>query len=173
MFRIFGIPVTVRPMFLFVTLFLGASSSTDPINIGIWFVVVFISILIHELGHALTGRAMGLEPQILLHGFGGLAIFSNPRDVDVSIPRSVAITLAGPFAGFAFGALVYLAVYAGLARLDTPYLVTAISYLLWVNIGWGLVNLLPIMPLDGGQVVAAVLRRVPRGQLISYVVSAA
>lgn len=171
MFRLFGIPVTVRPMFLFVTLFLGAASTTDPLAIAIWFVVVFVSILVHELGHALTGRAMGLEPQIMLHGFGGLAIFSNPQGVDVSIPRSVAITLAGPFAGFVFGGLIYLLADLQLVPLDQRYALTAVSYLLWVNIGWGALNLLPIMPLDGGQVVAALLRRVRNGQLTSYLIS--
>lgn len=111
--------------------------------------IVFGSVLVHELGHALAGRSRGLGVvEIVLHGFGGLTRFARPP----SPAEGVGVTLAGPAAGLALGLAlvpVRLAV-GGVGVLDA-----AIAF----NVGWSLFNLLPMFPLDGGQVLFHVMAR--------------
>jgi Zn-dependent protease len=143
----------------------------------LWVAVVFVSILVHELGHAFLQRHFGGHPWITLYGLGGLAMCD---DCDRSPRSQILISLAGPAAGFLLAALVValLAVtghFRGLQwdlmpvnwmPFDLAYWSAnhkpslrdaAVGDLLWVNIFWGLVNLLPIYPLDGGRVAREVL----------------
>lgn len=169
-FRIFGFPVRVSPWFWGVLLLmkLSGAGKVDPKEVLVWVAVVFVSILIHELGHAVLQRRYGGRPRIVLYGFGGLAISD---DSDRSPQSQILISLAGPCAGFLFAALVLVVIQLSghdvrfnfqhglLAALiprwdlfDAPLANLLIFYLLYVNIFWGLVNLLPIYPLDGGRV---------------------
>ena len=102
-FRVFGIPVRVHPLFWIVTLFLGLAAARRPIRCEtlIWVAVVFVSILVHELGHALMQRYFGGHPWITLYGFGGLA---SCNDCDRSPRSQILISLAGPVAGFLLAA---------------------------------------------------------------------
>lgn len=170
--KLFGIPITIRPMFLVVTLFLGASALSNATEVGIWLGVVLVSIVVHELGHALVGRLFGLVPRIELHGMGGVAIFSNADEVEIGTWQSVAICLAGPLAGFLLGALVLLAVWLS-GPAEARYAKVLVELLLWVNFAWGLVNLLPLYPLDGGQVLAALLHRVDQSGVAVRAISVA
>ncbi len=156
---------------------MGLGGRADPVNTLIWVAVVFVSILVHELGHAVLQRYYGGHPRITLYGLGGLAVCD---DCDRSPRSQILISLAGPVAGFLLAALV-VAILAATGhfrgfRLDlmpidwVPFDVeywrtngkpslrdAAIGDLLWVNIFWGLVNLLPIYPLDGGRVARELL----------------
>ena len=58
-FQLFGIPVRVHPLFWLIAVLLGISGDPQPAEILLWVVAVFVSILVHELGHALTMRAFG------------------------------------------------------------------------------------------------------------------
>jgi len=164
-FRIFGFPVRVSPYFWVGVLILKLSGGheVDPEDAAIWVAVVFVSILVHELGHAFLQRRFGGHPWITLYGFGGLASCGdcNPR------PRAqIIIALAGPFAGFLFAALIVLLLAVGghLVALqlswqiidwiafESNYVNMAVDDLLYVNIWWGIINLLPVYPLDGGRV---------------------
>lgn len=165
-FSIFGFPVRVHPLFWLIIILLGFS--TNILNLVIWVVVVFISILIHELGHTFAFRRFGVSSHIVLHGFGGLAIpdgygWSGSRR-QLSHVEQIIVSLAGPIAGFLLaGAVVALVIGTGgsvflsgfLPVVSTPLggLFSAfVRTMLWVNIFWGLLNLLPIIPLDGGRV---------------------
>ncbi|NUQ84277.1 MAG: site-2 protease family protein [Anaerolineales bacterium] len=179
-FSIAGIPVRVHPLFWLIALLLG--SSGDLLTIPIWIFVVFVSILIHELGHAFAFRRYGMDSHIVLHIAGGLTVpESTPwgrgwANVAPSPRQQIVISLAGPLAGFLFAALVIAGVFfSGGTVLTTmlfgflPLPLTPIlpfggrilgvfaAMLLWVNIFWGLINLLPVYPLDGGQVARNVL----------------
>ncbi|MBM3124576.1 MAG: hypothetical protein FJZ87_05815 [Chloroflexi bacterium] len=174
-FTLAGIPVRVHPLFWLVAVFLGASS--DLLQLPIWVLVVFLSILIHELGHALAFRYYGQRSQIVLHFAGGLTI-PEPSPWGVATtsrsPGSLGqmfLSLAGPLAGFTFAALVVagVTISGGLVLTNwlfgfiplplttiLPYggriLNLLVSMLLWVNVFWGLINLMPVFPLDGGNV---------------------
>jgi Zn-dependent protease len=172
-FRLFGIPVRVSPWFWIVSLMMaigiGGDEKADPIKTLLWVAVVFVSILVHELGHAFVQRRFGGRPWITLYGLGGMA---SCGDCDRSPTSQILISLAGPLAGFMFAALILAAirlaghtiqfgVLPGLIGLFLPaweplFAAPAVNLvifdLLYVNIFWGLVNLLPIYPLDGGHV---------------------
>ena len=74
-FRAFGVPVRVHPWFWVIALLLGLGGGerADPMETVIWVAVVFVSILVHELGHAFPQRFYGGHPRITLYSFGGLA----------------------------------------------------------------------------------------------------
>src|SRR5262245_61996593 len=105
--KVFGIPLSVDASFFMIVGVLGANRLARPALLVQWIVVVFVSVAIHEFGHALVGRAFGLSPQILIYGMGGLTSWSEPRPVTPT--RRIAISLAGPMAGFAFWGLCYAA----------------------------------------------------------------
>lgn len=170
----------VHPLFWLVALLLG--SSGDLLLIPIWVFVVFISILIHELGHALAYRGYGQRSQIVLHFAGGLTIPESVSwgvgwaNVSPTPMQGIVISLAGPFTGLFFAALVIVGVIVsggtvlttmlfGLIPIPVSpilpfggrFLVSFVALLLWVNVFWGLINLVPVYPLDGGQVARNVL----------------
>ena len=182
-FSVAGFPVRVHPFFWLAGLFLGASGSWQPgepvdpeagMKLLLWIVVMFVSILIHELGHAFVIQYFGQAARIVLYMFGGLAItdstsfpFSQPSR---RTPGSqIMISLAGPGAEFVLAALCVAFIYAlgGSFWIDSrafPFfdyrippgtsraLEILIFYFLYVNIFWAIMNLLPVFPLDGGQV---------------------
>jgi Zn-dependent protease len=168
-FHIFGIPVRVHPFFWVVAFLLGMRDS-DPVSVLIWVAAVFISILVHELGHAFAARAHGWPPRITLYSFGGFATYSPTYHT----PRSqILISAAGPAAGFALAAAVMLALHLSGHKVDlvtsglliyvdfTPFTAQHVNHfvfdLLQINILWGLVNLLPVYPLDGGHIARELL----------------
>lgn len=148
--RLFGIPVRVHPSFWIASLILGAGTwNRGPEFLVLWVLCVFVSILVHELGHVLMGQVFGTRGHILLYSFGGLAIGSN----NLSKPwQRMAVSFAGPLAGFLLFGIVLLAALSTDPRTLTPLADAAIGYLTWINLVWGIVNLFPIWPLDGGQI---------------------
>jgi Zn-dependent protease len=175
-FNLFNIPVRIHPFFWVVAVLLGiqGQSEVDPAEMILWIVSVLVSITIHELGHAFAIRRFGGRPWVVLHAFGGLA-FGRPGNEDMR--TSVIISLAGPVAGFLFAAvIVALIAVSGHLRgfqlswtpVDWEFYrnssgdpLMPLNFLIWqllfINIMWGLMNLLPIYPLDGGQVARAVM----------------
>jgi Zn-dependent protease len=145
-FRISGIPVRVELIFFLVMGLLGWANGYEGVEIAVFLVVGGLSILIHELGHATAQRSFGARPTVTLTGFGGYTLGPvQPKG------KSLVVTLAGPAAGF-------LAAIIGVLLsqvVSGPDLVnTGIEILIYVNVLWGIFNLLPILPLDGGHVAA-------------------
>src|SRR5262249_50923493 len=172
-----GIPVRVHPMFWAVSVLLGLGGNRDAGEILLWVGAVFVSIVVHEMGHALSARAHGWQPWITLYGMGGLASYQPTY----RSPRSqILITAAGPLAGFVFAAVVLAFVAASGHRVKfdpsfdmivpvrwepyPKYLANLLVFdLLFINIFWGLVSVLPVSPLDGGQISREVLGLVNPG----------
>lgn len=155
-FSLFGIPVGVEWFFWIATVLLGggftARTSADWTFVAIWVGVVFVSILWHEFGHALAGRYYGAHPAIKLHGFGGLTILPGTR---FTRKQSILVTAAGPAAGLVLGLLILGISYGIDPKTILPR--AAIYFGLQVNFFWTAINLLPIQPLDGGQILREVL----------------
>ena len=168
-FRLFGMPVRVHPLFWVMAAILG-SRLQGGTTLLIWVACVFVSILVHEFGHALVARAGGAgEPQVLLYGMGGLCVYENRLETP---GRRLLVLMMGPGAGF-----LLLAITLGVAQLwlkvhpldailgdfsgrrlgASLTAVTAVDFLVRINLFWGIFNLLPIMPLDGGQIAAVLL----------------
>src|SRR3954451_7375602 len=77
-FRMLGTEVRVHPLFWLVSFFMGANLSKLGFGyVVLWVGCVFVSILLHELGHVLVGRLFGSEGHIVLYSLGGLAVGSN------------------------------------------------------------------------------------------------
>lgn len=167
-FSLFRIPVRIHFMFWLVLALFGgalhARTSEDILHVGLFILAGFISILVHELGHALAAKAFGTFPAITLEAFGGYAAFSP---VGINRPKSFLITLAGPAIQIALGLAVYFSY--PLAADAPPAGRHFLFSLCWVSIFWALLNLLPILPLDGGRLLDSVLG--PRRIRITLVVS--
>lgn len=180
-FNLAGFPVRVHPLFWLIAVLLGYSSG-DIVQILVWVAVVFISILVHELGHALAFRRYGLSSQIVLHFAGGLTVpestYWGSRWANVALGpnQNLFISLAGPVAGFLLAALVMAGVVLAGGSILTSRLLGVIplpamallpfggnvlsmfvTALLWVNLFWGVINLMPVHPLDGGSVIRNIL----------------
>src|ERR1041384_3495922 len=167
-FNLAGFPVRVHPLFWLIAILFGYGSG-DPLQILIWVFAVFVSILIHELGHALAFRRYGLSSQIILHFAGGLTVpestYWGSRWANVALGpnQEIFISLSGPGAGFLLAALVMIGVVVTGGSILTARLLgiiplpafatlpfggnilsSLVTTLLWVNIFWGLINLMPV-----------------------------
>ena len=156
-FSILGIPVRVEPWFWITMAFIGgglhAANSTDILLVLVFVFAGFLSIMIHELGHALAIRKYGLPAAITLRAFGGYASF--PAD-KLDRKQSFVVTAAGPALQFVFGVLLIVlapSISVPEGSLFLPFL----RDLIWVSIAWSILNCLPVYPMDGGQMMAAIL----------------
>lgn len=201
-FTIFGIPVEVQPFFWVITALLGGATNADSkgdfLAVILFIMAAFVSILIHELGHALTGRRLGGgRAVILLTSMGGLAINQGGR---FNRQQRFWMIAAGPGAGFAFLALILAGLSVAFNARDVlawagadlfniqpsfhspklieffmekPFVYELLANLIWINLWWGVLNLLPIMPLDGGQITELFVRPPRRMYLLGTVTAAA
>ena len=171
--KIFGIPLKVDISFFVIVAILGWTPGEGGLTRVLnWVGVVFVSVLFHELGHAFAARAFGRAPRIQLYGMGGLTSWSEENE-RLSPLKMILISLAGPFAGFLLGgvvAVIGLFVFPTREGEPTPDIY---KFLLLVNFVWGFLNLLPLLPLDGGNVMKSVEELITRKKdgTISRVVS--
>jgi len=165
LFTLANVPVSVSPWYL---LLLGYMTMRNPGQGLVFSVCITISLLAHEFGHALMARYFKLQPQILLHGFGGLTGHDRAgRDRDEAL-----IIAAGPSAGLLLGAIVFavwrFAPIASDNTRDTLY------YFMFINFIWSVFNLLPMWPMDGGQLLrigASQVLKPARGERLTHIVS--
>lgn len=157
--RMFGIGVRVHPTFWLFSLMMGYGFiQKGVIFVFLWVAASFLSILVHELGHVIAGRIFGQHGNIVLYSFGGLAVGSWH---DARRWQRIIIMLAGPAAGFAlYGLVTALDVFWFReafynARFD-PRFAWSIRFLKYMNLFWSIMNLIPVFPMDGGQVLREV-----------------
>jgi Zn-dependent protease len=175
-FRLFGTPVRVHPFFWLIVTFLNFELIRYGLHVLLlWVFCVFVSILLHEMGHIWMGKLFGTRGQVILAGMFGLALGASYGIPERS--KRILVYLAGPG--------IQLLVFAGLlallniarpmpqipAEMRQEWTMTQWFYLLWyipddwpellglfihfllaINWWWPIINLLPIWPLDGGQV---------------------
>jgi stage IV sporulation protein FB len=162
-FTLLGVPVAVSPWFLVLV---GFGFVGGGVADGLRFAAaIFLSILVHEFGHAMVARRYRLEPSVLLHGFGGLTAHA-PAEWD---HQEALIVAAGPAAGIVLG------VVSGLVMWFSPVPLPAVASdmlgtLLYLNLFWSAYNLLPMWPMDGGQLFRIGLHRVLEPKLASRIV---
>lgn len=175
-FSVAGIPVRVHPLFWVIS-FLFGFSSANLLYTFIWVLAIFLSVLVHELGHSFAFRRYGLRSSIVLHFAGGLTVpesvswGSTWANVALSPREEIVVSLAGPFSGFVLATLLVGGVVVSGGSVAVDWLlgfiplpaVTSLSFggafvtlllaiLVSVNVFWGLINLVPVYPLDGGNV---------------------
>ena len=151
-FDLFGIPVYIDITFaiiLFMFLQDGRSFSLGLAQA----LVLAISIVAHEFGHALTGRAFGCETRdITLSFIGGCAsMMSMPRKG----LQEFLVAAAGPAVSFALAGIGW-AVLA-FAPPANDFLWFTFAILKWMNLVLGCFNLMPGFPMDGGRIFRSVM----------------
>jgi len=154
--RLFGIPIDLHITILFFLLPVLMHRGTNA-----WFnleasALIVLSILLHELGHALTAKRFHLTGlSITLHGFGGFAMSQGAR----TWKQSLLITLAGPGVNLAIGVLCLIPALAG--NYDNPaHWYQMVAFLGSMNLSMAVLNMIPTLPFDGGRAVEAIL--IPR-----------
>jgi Zn-dependent protease len=180
-FSLFGIPVRVSGWFWVGAALLGwgicmslARGDQQQLlqYLVLWMAAVLFSLLVHEMGHALAYRWFGQSAQVVLYHLGGLAI-PNAWGRGARRPwERLIISAAGPLAQLVLAAAIVavlkaggyavpfpvrsmglaLGLYEG-ADINSRFLFAFVFFLLQVNIFWPLLNLVPVPPLDGGQIV--------------------
>lgn len=158
-FPFFGTPVRVTPWFWLIGVVTGWPflSANQVDRLLIWIGVLFVSILVHELGHAIAGRCFGWPSSVFLYHLGGVTVY--PYRTGETTGRSIVTSFAGPWAGFLLFGLTW-GIRAGLNAADIHYhyyIEVAFQFSIWINFYWTLVNLAPVYPLDGGQIAHAAL----------------
>jgi stage IV sporulation protein FB len=177
-FRLFGVSVRVHPMFWLVMAILGwgggprEEGKTFLFGLLAWVAACFVSVLIHELGHVFMGRLFGCDGYIVLYSFGGLAVGSNAL---ASGRKRALVSFAGPLAQFILLGIVVVVLWFAyfppivrelLSELPSYHVFVATIYatipneilarffhaMIFINLFWPLLNLLPIWPLDGGHI---------------------
>ena len=174
-FRLFGFPVTVEPWHWLILAFcsgglLQLNSRAMLLYILLFMVAGFLSILIHELGHALMMRRFGCrQVAIVLHGMGGVAI---PQEGRFSRGQDILVSLAGPGLQSICGLAVLLLMAPGKGNWP-PILDLLLFQFAVVSLFWAILNLIPVYPLDGGQFLNGALgpRRIQLTLRISITVA--
>ncbi|MBX3420806.1 MAG: site-2 protease family protein [Pirellulaceae bacterium] len=192
-FSTFGFPVRVSWSFWLMAAVLGwgwsqsldqlamiwqADSPGAGMMLVIWMAAVFLTILVHELGHAVTWRRYGQESHIVLYHFGGMAVndsftsWDGARRRRTSAGEQLLVSAMGPAAQLGLAGLLFaiglaiempmqLTVWLNSLGLNLPLgsapstiaLYGLFDALIWTSVAWAILNLAPIFPLDGGQIL--------------------
>ena len=174
-FRLFGFPVTVEPWHWLILAFcsdrlLQLNDRETLLEILLFIVAGFLSILIHELGHALMMRRFGCrQVAIVLHAMGGVAISQGGR---FSRGQDILVSLAGPALQATCGIAVLLLMAPGKGNWP-PILDQLLILFVMISLFWAILNLVPVYPLDGGQILKGALgpRRIQLTLSISIAVA--
>ncbi|MGA7684545.1 MAG: site-2 protease family protein, partial [Terriglobales bacterium] len=170
--RLFGIEIRIHLTFLFLLVFVwgteGAQDTTTALR-GLALVgIIFGSVILHELGHALVARGSGIPAKsIILLPIGGITMLDEAQgipDPRNAWKRDIWIALAGPLVNLVIAgitAVILLAAIPGFrlvvhAPMHSSNLLRSI---VWVNLYLGAFNLLPAYPLDGGRALRAIFSR--------------
>lgn len=149
------IPISIHPIFWLLAGLIGWLNSQGSLVLGLlWVAVVFVSVLFHEFGHALMAVAFRQKAKIALVAFGGVTQYDGPK---LKKWQQFLIVFNGPFFGF----LLFIAATFCLqfAWSEMPLLRAGLHLMQIANLFWTVVNLLPILPLDGGHLLRIVLEK--------------
>ena len=149
-----GIPVRLHASFmLFAGIIILFQALTDGLTAGLHvasvLLMLFGSVILHELGHALMGRAFGVfTKEIILTPIGGIALLDRALD---NSRAEIWIAWAGPAVNFILVALSLPLLFISNASW--------LSYFIMVNMMLGVFNLIPAFPMDGGRILRALLAK--------------
>jgi len=157
---VFGFPLHIRPGFAFFMVLVIALYRDE---FGLWLAgSIFVFTLLHELGHAVAARRAGATAEISLDFLAGYASYTSPRPL--SRLSEAAIALAGPLTHLTAGIVALLAMGVNPLVATERGSTAAAAAVWWAGVAIGLFNLVPVLPLDGGNVVTSALDRVLPGR---------
>jgi len=166
-FRFLKISVSIELSYWVFLLLVITSVGGQYIEVLLWSSVFTLSILVHEYGHALAALFFDAAPNIVLQAFGGITRFNVAR---LTSKQKFLIILAGPL----FQGLLTLMAYLLLQfNIFNNYLLQYLLFItMYVNSRWLLLNLIPIVPLDGGWLLRYILEKLfgHKGYLASIII---
>ena len=151
-FRVLGFPVHVGPSFwtfMLLIMFVNSRGAGGVEFAAVLAALIAVFTLVHELGHALAARATGAQAEITLTFMAGYASFVPTRHLHRW--ERAAISFAGPGVQIVLGIALYLAL--GGQLFPVVHSTHAQSAAWFAGPIIGLLNLLPILPLDGGNIL--------------------
>lgn len=171
--RLFGIEIRIHLTFLFLLVFVLSTEATaqDPTAMlrGLALVgIIFGSVILHELGHALVARGSGIPAKgIILLPIGGITVLDEAHAIPDPInawKRDIRIAVAGPLVNLAIAglsALILVIAIPGFSLMARPLMHSSalLRSIVWANVYLGLFNLLPAYPMDGGRALRAIFSR--------------
>ena len=117
--------------------------------------VILFSVLLHEFGHALTAMFFGQKARIELAAFGG---FTYREGRKLKLWEEFLVVLNGPMMGFFLFLLSYV-IYTNFT-IENPSLLFVVKFTFTANAFWTVINLVPVLPLDGGHLLSIVLEAI-------------
>jgi Zn-dependent protease/CBS domain-containing protein len=171
--RLFGIEIRIHLTFVFLLVFVwgteAAVQNASAALRGLALVgIVFGSVVLHELGHALVAQGSGIPAKaIILLPIGGVTILDEAHALPDAIDgwkRDIRIAVAGPLVNLfiaGLSAFVLITAIPGFSLTARPLLHSSalLRSIVWANLYLGLFNLLPAYPMDGGRVLRALFAR--------------
>ena len=174
-FSLFGIPVQINPLHWVGLALIGGAfdlaSVANLLPLLLFILAGFLAILSHELGHALVGKTLaGGYPAISLELFGGMTYHVGARFTKA---QTILRILAGPLTNLLLGGLLFFFVSNNpelILKLQTNsvYFFIFLNTFMWISLFWGAFNLVPIYPLDGGQILKTSLKSHDLAHKISF-----
>ncbi|NGX56344.1 MAG: Stage IV sporulation protein FB [Candidatus Anoxychlamydiales bacterium] len=149
------IPITIHPFFWIFSFLIGFLISQSILGTLIWVGIIFLSVIVHEMGHALTAIIFKQNPKIQLVALGGMTSYQGKN---LKYYKQFIITLNGPIFGFLLYLLATVILYSNF--FTNPIILASIKNLQIVNLFWSIINLLPILPMDGGQLLRIFLESI-------------
>ncbi|XRO75636.1 site-2 protease family protein [Methanocaldococcus sp. 28A] len=153
LFKIMGIPIELHITFiLFLVIVIALSIINNSIFWAVLFILLFVSVVLHELGHSYVAKKYGVKiEKILLLPIGGVAMMDKiPKEGELKIG------LAGPLVSFIIGiTLLIISQFFDVNINGYPLLYT----LSLLNLMLGSFNLIPAFPMDGGRILRAILSK--------------
>ncbi|MFO7570591.1 MAG: site-2 protease family protein [Smithellaceae bacterium] len=116
---------------------------------------LFMSIVFHELAHAIVARRYGIAMKgITLFIFGGVA---EMEEEPPSAKAEFRMAMAGPLSSLFISGVLFFMMWAGSSQIWPVTFYGVLAYLAWLNLVLAVFNLVPAFPLDGGRVLRSIL----------------
>lgn len=150
-----GFGVRFEAFFWIIAVFIGLRFGQD--NIGkavLWIGLVTASVLLHELGHAMAYRHYGAKARISMTGWGGLTYGTDTSHITPK--QQIVISLAGSTVEMLFLGFPAIIIRSMWDPAWGSWAYLTLTWLIWINVTWALVNLAPVWPMDGGKVIEQV-----------------
>jgi len=166
-----GIPVKIHWTFsLLFILFIGfgwykGAGGLALFSLGSFIILMFVCVILHEYGHALTAKKYGIKTlDIIISPIGGIARLQKLPDKPI---HELAVAIAGPLVNLGIALILFIVAFLffseesfsvpdeSLELLATPQ--GFISGLIWINFVLFAFNLIPAFPMDGGRILRAFL----------------
>jgi Zn-dependent protease len=161
--RLCGISIRIHPLFWAASAVLGFRYYAEAPAGGIgyfsfWMFAVLVSVLVHNLGQVFMGRLFGMRGEVVMYGLGGLCL--GVASLASRLQR-IVVLLTGPLVNILCVALVWSLPFVPFPNVFhewglAPAIATGAAIFSRINIFWALLNLIPLLPLTGGQLTAEI-----------------